>query len=232
MDNFYIFNTPHIVTIALTIFIAALFVLIGRRYPQAKNIISWTLIVMIVFSTVAGAADKYANGYLSIDNHLPMHLCDWVIAFVLVTFITKSIYSYEVAYFWGLGGTLQALITPDITLNYPSRAFIIFFINHSSIIISLVYFTFVYKLRPYPASIKRTFIWTQIYFVCAFTVNLILGTNYGFIMHKPGQGSLIDYLGPWPYYLISLEIIGLISFFIYYLPFFLKDRFTKKSEHH
>lgn len=229
MSDFTIFNTPHLVVLILTALISVAFVIIGRRYPTSQKTLSLILVVLIVVTTVAAAADKYVNGYLSIENHLPMHLCDWVIVFVLVTFITKSIYSYEVAYFWGLGGTLQALITPDIVLNYPSRAFIIFFVNHSSIIISIIYFTFVFRLRPYLPSIKRTFLWSQVYFVSAFTVNLILGTNYGFLMEKPGQGSLIDYLGPWPYYLISLEIMALISFFIYYSPFWIKDKFFRNS---
>ena len=95
--------------------------------------------------------------------------------------------------------------------------------------ISLVYFTFVYKLRPYPVSIKRTFIWAQVYFIFALLVDIILGTDYGFIMHKPEQESIIDLLGPWPYYLISLEFLALISFFIYYLPFYIKDKFTSRS---
>lgn len=227
MNDFTIFNTPHLVVLVSTVLVSLAFVFVGRKYPSSQKLLSWTLVVLIVITTIAAAADKYVNGYLSIENHLPMHLCDWVIVFVLVTFITKSIYSYEVAYFWGLGGTLQALITPDIILNYPSRAFIIFFVNHSSIIISLIYFTFVFKLRPYLPSIKRTFIWSQVYFICAFTVNLILGTNYGFLMHKPGQGSVIDYLGPWPYYLISLEFLALLSFFIYYLPFWIKDKISR-----
>lgn len=227
MNDFSIFNTPHLIVLLLTVSVSVIFVVIGRKYHSAHTVLAWILIVLIIITTIASVVDKYVYGYLSIENSLPMQLCDWVIIFVLITFITKSIYSYEVAYFWGLGGTLQALITPDITVNFPSYAFIIFFLNHSSIIISIVYFTFVFRLRPYPSSIKRTFIWAQVYFVCAFTVNLVLGTNYGFIMEKPVKASLIDYLGAWPYYLISLEIIALISFFIYYLPFYIKDRFSR-----
>lgn len=199
------------------------------RSVSVKNSISFLLFSSILFSTLFALIDKSTNGYLFAPNNLPMHLCDWVMIFVLVTFITKSPYAYEVTYFWGLGGTLQALLTPDLTLDYPSWAFILFFINHSAIIISIVYFTFVFRLRPYPSSIKRVFIWAQVYFVCAFITNLIFGTNYGFLMEKPGQGSLLDILGPWPFYLISLEIMALISFFIYYTPFYLKDKFSKRK---
>ncbi len=230
MDRFEIFNLPHLAVLILTVLISILFVIIPKKFrnPFVKNSISILLFSTIIFSTLFALIDKSTNGYLFAPNNLPMHLCDWVMIFVLVTFITKSQFSYELTYFWGLGGTLQALLTPDLTINYPSWSFILFFINHAAIIISIIYFTFVFRLRPYPVSIKRVFVWAQIYFVSAFITNLIFNTNYGFLMEKPGQGSLLDFLGPWPFYLISLEIMALLSFIIYYLPFYIKDKISKK----
>lgn len=231
MDRFEIFNTPHLTVLYLTVIISILIAVFAKylRYSLIKNTISFLLFFLIIFSTLYTLIDKSSNGYLFAPYNIPMQLCDWVMIMVLVTFITKSQFSYELTYFWGLGGTLQALITPDLTINYPSWIFIIFFIIHSTIIISIVYFTFVFKLRPYLASIKRVFLWSQVYFAAAFSTNLLFDTNYGFLMEKPIEGSLLDFLGPWPFYLISLEIVALLSFFIYYLPFFIIDKFFNKK---
>ena len=35
------------------------------------------------------------------------------------------------------------------------------------------------------------------------TFNSIAGTNYGFLNRKPGTASLLDVLGPWPWYLLT-----------------------------
>jgi uncharacterized membrane protein YwaF len=38
-------------------------------------------------------------------------------------------------------------------------------------------------------------------------------------MHKPEGGSDMDFLGPYPYYLITLEGLGALLFFLVLLPF-------------
>jgi hypothetical integral membrane protein (TIGR02206 family) len=233
MDQFQLFNTPHLIVIFATVVLSVLFPFLGKYGGKySRGIITFILLGSLAFSLVTAAVVNYSNGYLSISRVLPMHLSDWIITFVFVAFITRNIYSFEVLYFWGMGGTLQAIVTPELTVNFPGLAFILFFINHSVIIICIIYLMVVYRLRPFPVSIKRVFIWSQVYFLTAFLTNLMLDTNYGFLMEKPGQGTLIDFLGPWPLYLISLEVIALLSFFIYYLPFFIYDRFKKRSLNH
>jgi len=38
-------------------------------------------------------------------------------------------------------------------------------------------------------------------------------------MHKPEGGSAMDFFGPYPYYLITLECLGALLFFLVLLPF-------------
>jgi hypothetical integral membrane protein (TIGR02206 family) len=84
--------------------------------------------------------------------------------------------------------------------------------------------TVVEGYRPYWSSFKRVFIWTNIYMVVVTGINLLIGSNYLYTIHKPPSASLMDLLGPWPWYLISLEIVGLILCFLLYLPFMVRDR--------
>lgn len=229
MEQFQLFNTPHLVVLIVTLALCVILPLLAKYSgKKIRAVLAFLLLGSLAFALIAAAVENYSNGYLSIAAVLPMHLSDWIIIFVFVAFITRNVYSFEVLYFWGMGGTLQAIITPELTINFPGLGFILFFINHSVIIICIIYLMVVYRLRPYPVSIKRVFIWSQVYFASAFLVNLILDTNYGFLMEKPAQGTIIDFLGPWPYYLISLEILALLSFFIYYLPFYIYDRLASR----
>ena len=44
------------------------------------------------------------------------------------------------------------------------------------------------------------------------------GTDYFFLRAKPADPSLLDFLGPWPWYILSTEGVALILFLLIYLP--------------
>ncbi len=43
------------------------------------------------------------------------------------------------------------------------------------------------------------------------------------INHKPDLPSLLDLLPPWPIYILYMELIGIVSILLLYLPFLIKD---------
>jgi hypothetical integral membrane protein (TIGR02206 family) len=55
-------------------------------------------------------------------------------------------------------------------------------------------------------------------------INYWLGSNYMFTLRKPATASLFDSMGPWPWYLLSAELLAVILFSLLYLPFALADR--------
>jgi uncharacterized membrane protein YwaF len=59
--------------------------------------------------------------------------------------------------------------------------------------------------------------------VVIFGLNFLIGSNYLFIAHKPEVPTLIDVLGPWPFYILPLAGIALGMSLILYLPFAIKD---------
>ena len=53
---------------------------------------------------------------------LPMQMCDWGMAVVIVAMWTGNQRWFEVAYFWGIGGTLQAVLTPNLQFWFSRLA--------------------------------------------------------------------------------------------------------------
>src|SRR6202022_2107291 len=161
---------------------------------------------------------------------LPMQLCDWAMAVIIVALWTGSRRWLEVAYFWGIGGTLPGLITPNLRFGFPDLRFISFFVAHSGIIIGIVFLMLIYGFRPGPNGILRTFLWTEVYFVVAFTIDLLTGENYGFLLHKPEAASLLSFLSDWrPLYLLEFHLLAFAFFVLLYAPFAIVDLVRGKS---
>jgi hypothetical integral membrane protein (TIGR02206 family) len=155
---------------------------------------------------------------------LPLQLCDWGMAVVIVAMWTGNQRWFEVAYFWGIGGTLQAVLTPNLRFGFPDWRFISFFTSHCGIIIGVVFLMLTQKYRPYPRSILRTFLWSEFYFVVTLIADELTGFNYGFLLHKPEAFSILSFLSDSrPLYLLQMHGVALLFFLGLYAPFAVVD---------
>jgi uncharacterized membrane protein YwaF len=50
-----------------------------------------------------------------------------------------------------------------------------------------------------------------------------------YVSRKPEFATAIDYMGPWPWYILGLELLGLLSFVLIYLPFAVRDTIAMRS---
>lgn len=162
---------------------------------------------------------------------LPLHLCSIAVLLTAALLLTRNHRIYEVVYFWGLGGTLQAVVTPDINWGFPELAYLSYFTSHGAIVVGAIYATLYLGLRPTWASIPRVFAITVVYaFLFIAPLNWLLDTNYLYLCRKPIGASLLDHLGPWPWYVGSLVLVAIASFFVYYSPFWLLDLWRARAE--
>lgn len=163
------------------------------------------------------------SGSWSAEYSLPLQLCDIAVFLSAAMLLKNQYFIFEIVFFWGLGGGLQALLTPDLAYPFPHCIYFSFFLGHGAVLTSIIYMIAVKKFRPRLKSILKMFIFTNAYMAVIAVVNAITGGNYMFICEKPESASVFDFLGPWPWYLLSLEGLGLIISFICYLPFGVVD---------
>ena len=150
---------------------------------------------------------------------VPLQLCELAL-FVTVWALWRPRHRVsELAYFWGVTGSVQALLTPDLRESFPSYWWIAFFITHGGVVCSAVYLAVTARVQPTARSVWRVFGISNVYVLVAGVLNGIYGTNYGYLAHKPSQPSLLDYFGPWPYYIGAMEVAALGLFFLAYVPF-------------
>jgi len=180
-----------------------------------------TLVFLILGNEFLGTGREIVAGTWTIGMGLPFHLCDLLILIVPCVLLWPARFRFwgSVAYFWAFTGTLQALLTPAFTGSVPSFGFFKFFIAHSTIVIATTYLLVVFKIRPTFQDAWKTFWIANGWLAAMLAFNWIFQTNYMFLTHKPEGPSLFDWLGPWPYYILSLQGVAIFFMLILTLPF-------------
>ncbi len=192
---------------------------------STKNKIRWMLALILLSNEIAWHIWNYTVGTWTIQTMLPLHLCSLLVWTGALMLITKNYAIYEFMYFLGIGGAIQALATPDLGIyGFPHFRFFQTFISHGLIVTSGIYMTAIEGFRPTWKSIFRVAVWTNIYVITIYFVNSAIGSNYLMINYKPSTPSLLDLLPNWPIYVLYMEIIGVITCLLLYLPFAIKDR--------
>jgi hypothetical integral membrane protein (TIGR02206 family) len=220
------YGLAHLVVIALTValpFLLASFVR-KSRWPRSERVVAFLFAAMLLFNYVGYEIYLAATQGLAWQKALPFQLCDWAMIAIVVALLTGRERWLEVAYFWGIGGTLQAILTPALKYAFPDVRFLTFFIAHSGIVVAIAFTMIVKKFRPHWISIARVFAWSELYFVLTICVDLLTGENYGFLLRKPAAGSLLDALSDnRVVYILEMHLLALIFFVVLYLPFALYD---------
>jgi hypothetical integral membrane protein (TIGR02206 family) len=231
MDTpFTLFGPAHLAVLVLAALAAWRLIVFYRRTEaqperrrQVNRVLAGLLLTSVLLDPICAwwrHLDDPAKAWAEImDDSLPIHLCDAVACLLALTLLRGNQRCAELGYLWGLSGTLQGLITPTLEFACPAPEFFAFFLQHAGVPVAAVGLAFGTQLSPQPGALRRAMLWSNVYLASAFVLNALLGTNYGFVNHKPDQASLMDFLGPWPLYLLSLQGVALLFFSLLLLPF-------------
>ena len=171
---------------------------------------------------------EFIGGSFDVKLHLPLHLCRFANLLLPFVMLRRNEFLFQILFYWGLSGMFQAIITPDIVQDFPHFHYFRFFIGHHLMIVALMYIIIVYKMKPTIEGLKNSFFGLNLFLVIAFLANILLDANYFWIMEKPPTGSLLDYMGPWPWYILTAEFLALAHFGLAYFIFILLKKYLIK----
>ncbi len=216
---FVLFGSVHLATLGVLALALAVILAAARRFPEPALTRVSRLFAAVLVAYLVGAFLTYARQGEPILEALPLHLCDTLFLTGAWMLWTRARLAFELTWFWAMGGTLHGLATPDLDVGFPDWRYCLFFATHALPILAALWGVFVFRLRPERASIGRAFLGLNVLAAMAALANWALGTNFLYLAGKPAGASLLDYLGPWPWYLLVVEALALVSFTIWYLPF-------------
>ena len=128
-------------------------------------------------------------------------------------------------YYVGLTLTLMAVVTPSLSQTFPSPGFFGFWVRHIFVVWAAVYLVWGLGIRPTWRLYRWTVVAVLVWAVVAYSFNVAVGANYGYLVRKPSSGSLLDLLGPWPWYVFAAMALLLIGWaLIFTLPWELAAR--------
>ncbi|HLE29988.1 MAG TPA: TIGR02206 family membrane protein [Anaerolineales bacterium] len=224
-ESFRHFQAPHLAALGLILLLSLSFPFLRQSAASTLTIIRMVMAAALVLNELSWHGWNWRTGQWTIQTLLPLHLCGLMVWSSALMLVTRSYTLYEYLYFLGMGAASQALLTPDLgKYGFPHFRYFQTFISHGLIFTAPIYMTVVEGYRPYWESILRVAVGVNVYMLVVGVINWRLGSNYMFIARKPDTPSLIDYLGPWPWYILSMEAIGLLLSLLLYLPFAIGDR--------
>jgi hypothetical integral membrane protein (TIGR02206 family) len=220
-----ILSAEHLLPLALLVVVAAALCAAARRAPgRWTGIVAGIIAAVIVISELSWQPYVLTNHSWSAAFSLPVQLCDVGGFVAAAALVWRQALLVEVAYFWGLGGTLQALLTPDLHDHFPSFPYLQFYATHDLVVLAALFLVIGLGLQPRPGAVRRIFLLTLAFAAVIGLIDVVTGGNYMYLRQVPAQGSLLSLMGPWPWYVVLGALLALIVLTILNLPFWLSRR--------
>lgn len=148
-----------------------------------------------------------------VRESLPLQLCDLACLVAAVAMLTRQRWAHTLLFFWGIGLSTQAFITPTLKFYPGHMEFWLFWLVHLAIVGSAIYLLVVRRYRPTLRDLGLALAITVVWLVAMLILNPILGSNYGYVANTlPQNRTVIDVLGPWP---LRVFILGAIVIAIF-----------------
>jgi hypothetical integral membrane protein (TIGR02206 family) len=183
------------------------------------------LAVAVASVGVAMQAYQLTPGDFDPATSLPLQLCDLATVAAAVALWTRDPRAAAFTYYVGLTLTLQGALTPSLAETFPHPRFFGFWALHLLVIWAAVFLVWGLGLHPTWALYRFTVLATAAWALVVAGFNAVTGTNYGYLNRKPSAASLLDLMGPWPWYvLVEVVVIALGWAVLLTLPWWLRDR--------
>ncbi|WP_280213612.1 YwaF family protein [Nocardia cyriacigeorgica] len=209
--EFSAYGPSHWIVLAVFAAGAAAVVVIGRREEETSAASAFSrafgLVTLGIYLVVLGSTMFPPT----VGQSVPLRLTDLATVVSGVALLTRWPWAYALTYYWCLTLSTQALVSPALeSPDFPHYEFLGFWAIHLLVVWAAIYLTWGVGMRPdwrsYRLAVGATIAWVAITFV----FNSLAGSNYGFVNRKPSTPSLLDVLGPWPWYLGTVAIILLV----------------------
>ena len=216
-----LFGTKHIFVLLLSLACWIGVPLFDKKYPKYSHIICRGMAILLVITQVIRTGHHIALGIFDFRIYLPIHMCHLANFLAAYMLWVRSFKVFEVIYFWIVIAAIQPVFTPHIDNNIISIGFFVFFVEHTVLVLSALYAAIHFQFTPTVRSLVKSTVWLNILILFLYFFNILFDANYMMLIRKPETVTLLDYLGPWPWYIFTGEALAIAVSYISLLPFWI-----------
>ena len=225
--NFELFGAAHLNYIYIMALSWALIPFVARKYLNKVGHRNLAIVLAVLILGVEIVDDFYRlldpkMGW-SISRDLPLHMCGLSVFGTSWALIKKDQLTFELCYFWGLGGALQAILTPDSTNILDHFYLFTFMVSHGLIILNISFLIFVEGMVLRKWALLRAIVITELILVIIYIINIILDSNYFYLINKPDAPNPFIF-GEWPFYIFYMQISAIFILGVINLPMLIYRR--------
>jgi len=203
----------------------AALVVAARRSPPGRASLSSRLVgAVLAADALSYVAALVARGSFSPRTSLPLALCNVAVLVSATACFVPHPLLVELAYFWGLTGALQAIITPDLSVGFPHLVFFQYVAGHLGIVVAALDLVLGLRVVPRRAAVVRVTAISAGYTAFVGLMDFLLGANYMFLRRPPSNWTLLRVLGPWPWYILGAAGVAIVCFMALDAPFWGRRR--------
>ncbi|WP_163100104.1 TIGR02206 family membrane protein [Peribacillus alkalitolerans] len=217
MRDFEMFSMTHILTFIIFLTACFFFVYYRKKLKPYQSIIKWTLFSILLACEITHQIWVILNGVWEV-NDLPLQLCSLSTFLALFLFLKNSNKVFNLLFFIGLIPAILSMVTPEIAYQFPHYRFIKYFLHHSAIPLSVLYFIIFEGYRVPRKAVLTSYLTLNIIAVPIFILNKLLGTNFFYLASPTEAKTILSFFGNGIMYYINLEIVAIIVFIITYIP--------------
>lgn len=185
-----------------------------KRWSARQKLISRFIALVLLCNVITHHVYYSSIGDWNLRNNLPLQLCAMSEMIAIGMLLTGSQQLYELLIFWS-AGAIHAFITPELTHGYGVYENIAYVVSHGGVVLTALFATWSLGFTPRKGCWWRVFLFTQLTLPIIGLINYATGGNYMYLSERPGANNPFI-IGPWPWYIVSLELVVLVHFYAFY----------------
>lgn len=203
---FEMFSRSHLVMLAFFMLITVVIFLYRKKWNAKKwRRMEISVSFSLILFEITNQTWMFKNGIWKLGRSMPLELCNIGLILCIFLLLTRKKLFFDLLFFIAILGATQALFTPALTYGFPHFRFFHFFYAHMMVIWVTLYFTWVKGYHPTFQSVIKIIVFINLLLPIILYINKRANGNYWFLRHKPESPSLFDLLGPYPWYIFTLE---------------------------
>lgn len=187
---------------------------------HTKLILGRAIALALAMTVIVWTALQWHTGQFNAKTDLPLMPCNLLALLAPLLLWWPNQARFNVYFFIVMAGTFQSFITPDLQQAFPHYTFFKYWLVHGGLVVLTLYLLLAFRLYPAPRHIWHAFLYFNLYIAAMAVINFLFGTNLIYLAAKPEAPTVLNVLGPWPWYLLVAELLIIPAFALVYAPIY------------